>query len=149
MFGPEQTSNYKSDKKAENQIVKENDLNIYDNPDGKNKINENFTIEKQDIEKFDVLIEPEKSPQKKDDKYSSNIIVRTVIKSINPDPNSEKKVEKIDNENQTLNDEFTISKQNKNQFTIYSDPTQKQLLFNGYSAFDLRNSFLNSLLVSL
>ena len=141
MFGPEQTSNNKSDKKAENQIVKENDLNIYDNPDGKNKINENFTIEKQDIEKFDVLIEPEKSPQKKDDKYS-NIIVRTVIKSINPDPNSEKKVEKIDNENQTLNDELTISKQNKNQFTIYSDPSQKQLLFNNdRTQFDSTNSF--------
>ena len=95
----------------------------------KNKINENFTIEKQDIEKFDVLIEPETSPQKKDEKYS-NVIVRTVIKSINPDPNNEKKVEKIDNENQTLNDEYTISKQNKNQFTIYSEPVQKQLQFN-------------------
>ena len=32
MFGPEHSSNNKSQKKAENQIVKENDLNIYDNP---------------------------------------------------------------------------------------------------------------------
>ena len=145
MYGPEQALHNKNEKKIENRIVKEHYLKIFDNPDNKNRQNENFSPEKQDIQKFDVLIEPELSPQKKDGK-SPNIIVRKIIKSINPDPSrvtpEEKKIEKIDNENQTLNDEYTISKQNKNQFTIFSDPSNKQLLFNKErTQFDSINSF--------
>ena len=71
-----------------------------------------FSVDKQDIQKFDVLIEPENIPTKSDF------------------------------ENQTLNDEYLISKQKKNQFTIYSDPNKKNLQFNKDSMkFDSNNSF--------
>ena len=140
MFGPSQN------KKLENQIVKENDINIYNSSYNKKKQNENFSTEQQDIHKFDVLIEPDISHQKKDDK-NSDVIVCTINKSINPDLSTDKqgkeeKIEKVDNENQTLNDEYTISKQNKNQFTIYSHHNNKQLLFNKErTQFDSINSF--------
>ena len=140
MFGPSQN------KKLENQIVKENDINIYNSSYNKKKQNENFSTEQQDIHKFDVLIETDISHQKKDDK-NSDVIVCTINKSINPDLSTDKqgkeeKIEKVDNENQTLNDEYTISKQNKNQFTIYSHHNNKQLLFNKErTQFDSINSF--------
>ena len=140
-FEPNQTSGNKNDKpkREENRIVKNNNLKIYDisDVDNKNKQNVNFQPENQDIQKFDVLIQPDPNKAKKDDKYS-NIIVRTYNDSIYP----ENKIEKIDNENQTLNDEYIISKPSKNDFSIYSEPNQKNLLFNNErTQFDSINSF--------
>ena len=140
-FGPNQTLGNKNDKpkNEENRIVKNNNLKIYDLPDNnnKNKQNINFQAENQDIQKFDVLIPPDTNKAKKDDKYS-NIIVRAYNNSIYP----ENKIEKIDNENQTLNNEYIISKPSKNDFSIYSEPNQKNLLFNNErTQFDSINSF--------
>ena len=142
MYGPTKiidNKNYQR-KTEENRIVKNNNLKIYDNNRDKTK-NINFSPEKQYIDKFNVLIEPDLSQNKKDNKYQ-NIIVRNYNNTIYPEIKPEKKIEKVDNENQTLNNEYIISKQNKNDFTIYSDHNQKQLLFNNErTQFDSINSF--------
>ena len=122
-FVPNQSSGINNDKpkKEENRIVKINNLKIYDLLESKKKQNI-FTNEKQDIQKFDVLIEREISLAKN---YNNSRIV-----------------EKKDKENQTLKEEYIISDQNKNEFTIYSNPNQKLLLFNKErTQFDPINSF--------
>ena len=95
-------------KKIENQIVKENDLKIFNIGD---KNISKFSTDKNKIEQFNVLIEPDKTNNNKEFDI--------------------KKVEKSDFENQTLEDEYLISKQNKNIFTIQSSPNKNNLSFNG------------------
>ena len=66
--------------------------------------------------------------------------------NINPDldklnNNNLTSPEKCDFEIQTMNDEYSISKPNKNQFTIYSDPNKKNLFDNDKMKLDSINSF--------
>ena len=106
-------------KKIENQIVKENDLKIFNIGD---KNISKFSTDKNKIEQFNVLIEPDKTNNNKEFDI--------------------KKVEKSDFENQTLEDEYLISKQNKNIFTIQSSPNKNNLSFNKEKIqYDSTNSF--------
>ena len=140
MYGPSQISKNKNNqrKPEENRIVKNNNLKIYDDNNNKNI---NFSPDKQYIDKFNVLIEPDLNQIKKGNKYQ-NMIVSNYNNTIYSKPKPIKKIEKVDNENQTLNNEYTISKPNKNDFTIFSYPNQKQLSFkNERTQFDSINSF--------
>jgi len=114
MFNPQLTNK----KKIENKIVKENDLKIFNIGD-KNNLNSKFSLDKNKIEQFNVLIKPENNKE--------------------IDLN---KIEKSDFENQTLEDEYLISKQSKNIFTINSIPNKNNLSFNKEKIqYDSTNSF--------